>query len=172
MNRRAAALTGVVIGLGILFYLEDLRPTYTDHAITLGPLEIPGRAAGNIVPLLNTSTSTPALGDYDSLDRPRGTDYVVPTGRRLRLTQFVTSATSTPLTVTLGYATVHVSATSTAPAGAVTLFSLTAPAGAGVLEVSLGATVPAGGYPWAFLDADVAGDWPSTVNVAAVLETP
>ena len=103
------------------------------------------------VALVNSASPVTA-GNYDTYESPRGTDYQVPTGQTLYITQLTGSpqvATSTSETLTVGYGDTAVGDSTAAPDSAVVVFVTSwesvdgAPA-----RLDVFVPVPAGKYPF------------------------
>ena len=91
---------------------------------------------------------------YDTLERPRGTDYQVPAGKKLYLGKLlgipVVASTGT-CTLDIGYGDDAVANSVSAPTNAKVVVTFTVPGGTDrKIEIDLFGEVPAGKYPYGY----------------------
>ena len=142
--RWPTALAFAATALVVVLLLWPLAPTYVIGSTTT-------RDAGSGVALV-ASVSPVTADRWDSLESPRGTDYQVPAGQTLYITEIVGSpqvAASTSVTLTVGYGDTAVGNATSAPDAAVVVFVTTWEAADGApLPIEVYIPIPAGKYPY------------------------
>ena len=166
MKSKAAGVA-VALGLAAFFILWMQMNRFTKDDVTVGALGLSGGRSVEVITLINSSTSTPALGRYDSLDSPRSTNYTVPTGQSLYVYAVGwTNATSTPLTLLIGYGDTKVQNSASAPTNLVVQYSATGQANGEPMLLPMTVAIPAGKIPVVFIGGT--GDYPSDVMAYGV----
>ena len=140
---------------------------FTEDDLTVGALGLSGGRSVEVITLINSSTSTPVLGRYDSFDSPRSTNYTVPTGQSLYVYAIGwTNATSTPLTLLFGYGDTKVQNSAAAPTNLVVQYSATGQANGEPMLLPLTVAIPAGKIPVVYIGGT--GNYPSDVMAYGV----
>ena len=166
MKSKAAGVA-VALGLAAFFILWMQMNRFTKDDVTVGALGLSGGRSVEVITLINSSTSTPVLGRYDSLDSPRSTNYTVPTGQSLYVYAVGwTNATSTPLTLLFGYGDTKVQNSAAAPTNLVVQYSATGQANGEPMLLPLTVAIPAGKIPVVFIAGT--GSYPSDVMAYGV----
>src|SRR3990167_3544913 len=157
----------IALGLAAFFILWMQMYRFTKDDLTIGALGLSGGRSVEVITLINSSTSTPALGRYDSLDSPRSTNYTVPTGQSLYVYAVGwTNATSTPLTVLLGYGDTKVKNSTSAPTNLVVQYAATGQANGEPMLLPMTVAIPAGKIPVVYIGGT--GSYPSDVMAYGV----
>lgn len=161
--------TALYAGLFFIVFVTVYRlveSRYTSPVTAaVGTITVATRDLGDIRTLISPS-ATSTDGAYDSMDSPLGSSYSVPSGRSLLLGALAVTADATStITVTIGYGDTHVEASTSTPAGAVTLAEYVLPAAAGHERMPLTGAIPAGGHPWVQISGTA---WPGRVVITGV----
>lgn len=157
----------IVLALAVFFILWMQMNRFTKDDLEVGGLHLSGGRSVEVITLINSSTSTPTLGRYDSLDSPRSTNYTVPTGESLYVYAVGwTNATSTPLTLLFGYGDTKVQNSAAAPTNLVVQYSATGQANGLPMLLTTTIRIPAGKIPVAYIGGT--GSYPSDVMAYGV----
>jgi len=158
MKLATLSFLAVALALVVIFaaprFLEDVRE------VEFGSATLDVRAIDSAVTLLN-ATGSPTAGRYDSLDLPRGTEFVTSSSSPVIFTGITHTNTITgSVTIELGYGRDRVTNSVAAPTDSVVLGRFTFPAESDAITIPVFLEVPRRRVPYVKLDG---ASWSSDV---------
>ncbi len=160
MRLATLSFFAVAFSLVVIFaaprFLEDVRE------VSFGSATIDVRSIENTVTLLN-ATGSPTAGRYDSLDLPRGIEFITSSSSPVIFTGIThTNTLTSSVTIEFGYGRDRVTNSASAPSDPVILTRVTIPETSGVITVPVFLEVPRRRVPYVKLEG---ASWSSDVIV-------